>query len=244
MKTIEQPTLSFFGDASSKDCKFMVLCGLAVGGHRINEIESQIADIREKGKIRREFHWQEYRGGEKRRAYEELIEYGFSLIHKKHAALHLLSCNFMQFDHKRGGPKSKDGSINRLYWQLCLHRAAQYYGRERAIHVRLDAGNDSAEVCSLRNQLCAKSYSTYNARPNCFRSIEPISSENSGIIQLCDVIVGGVASQINGNRVDTPKGQLAEFIRKQSGRHSWSVDSHKDERFLTVWHIKPNLGPP
>jgi len=39
------PTLSFFGDASSRNSNFMVLGGIALAGHRISETEDAIADI-------------------------------------------------------------------------------------------------------------------------------------------------------------------------------------------------------
>jgi hypothetical protein len=67
------PALSFYGDASSKDADFMVAGGLAVAGNRIAEIEDAIATIRADAGIRSEFHWSEYRGGRKRKAYEDLV---------------------------------------------------------------------------------------------------------------------------------------------------------------------------
>lgn len=216
----------------------MVLGGFAVAGHRIFETEQAIADIRERGKIRSEFHWKDYRGGARRTAYEELCKYGFGLIKDKKAALHVIFADFRDFDHKRAPGQTRDTSINKLYWQLCLHRLARFYGGQRAVHIRLDAGDDCADICKMRQPLCAKAYKTYSTKPNCIRSIEPIASEKSGIVQLSDVILGGIASQLNENRSDSAKGQLAEFIRKTSGRHSWVGSTSADSRFLTVWHYK------
>lgn len=237
-KANQLPTISFFGDSSSRDSEYMVLGGLAVSGHRIHEIEQRIADIRERGGIRSEFHWSKYRGGAKRKAYEELVGYAFELINKRHAALHLLATNFREFDHKRKPGQGKDTSINMLYWQICLHRVAGPYGKQRAIHIRLDAGNDCKDICGMRNQLCATAYKEHSTKPNCVRSIEAMDSEKSGLIQVSDVLIGAVASQLNGNLAHTPKGQLAEFVRKGSGLHSWSKETPASERFLTVWHYK------
>lgn len=237
-KNHDIPAISFFGDASSRMSNFMVLGGVAVAGHRIAEFEERIADIRDRGGIRSEFHWKDYRGGAKRKAYEELCRFGFGMINEKEAALHIMAADFRAFDHNQEDGQTRDTGINKLYWQLCLHRLARFYGKERAIHIRLDAGDDCGNICEMRNQLCAEAYRKFSARPNCIRSIEPMGSEKSGLIQLSDVLLGGIASQLNENRADTNKGQLAEFIRLSSGRHSWASSTPLSHRFLTVWHYK------
>lgn len=188
------PALSFFGDASSKDASFMVAGGLAVAGNRIVEIEDRIAALRADAGIRSEFHWSGYRGGEKRAAYEALVKYGFDLVNKRHAALHIIVASFKGYNHKAVAGQNRDTSVNRMYYQLFLHRITKSYGQHRAIHIRLDAGNDCRDICNMRNQLCADAYRRYDTKPNCVRSIEPVKSENSGIIQLADVILGAVAT--------------------------------------------------
>lgn len=230
------PSLSFFGDSSSRDAEYMVAGGFAVAGNRIAEIEDQIATLREDAGMTSEFHWSAYRGGHKRGAYESLITYAFDLINKRKAALHIIVVRFKGYDHKARTGENKDTSINRMYYQLFLHRIARFYGRTRAIHIRLDAGNDCADICNMRNQLCASAYRTYQTRPNCVRSIEPVNSEIVGIVQMADVILGAVAAKQNGVQHTSPKGDLADFILRASGRHTWSTSTPSSARFFTVWH--------
>ena len=92
----------------------------------------------------------------------------------------------------------------------------------------------------MRNELCAKAYNTYNTRPNCIKSIQSLSSHQSGIIQMADVILGGIAAKKNGIRHTTEKGPLADLILHQSGRPSWDIDTPKSARKLTVWHFNGN----
>lgn len=214
----------------------MVLGGFAVSGNRIAEIEDQVAALRDDAGIRSEFHWSEYRGGGKRVGYEALIRYGFDLVNKKKAAFHVMIVPFKGQNHKANPGDNKDSSINRMYYQLFLHRLARFYGKTRGIHIRLDAGSDCKDICGMRNQLCADAYRTYGTRPNCIRSIEPVNSANSGLIQLSDVILGGIAAKENNVQHTSPKGDLATFILQASGRHTWSVDTSASARFLTVWH--------
>lgn len=214
----------------------MVAGGFAVSGNRINEIEDRIATLRDDAGIKSEFHWADYRGGEKRAAYEALVKYAFDLVNKRKAALHLIVAKFGGYNHKATRGENKDTSVNRMYYQLCLHRLARFYGASRAIHVRLDAGNDSKDICKMRNQVCADAYKTLKTRPNCIRSIEPVESINVGIVQMADVIAGAVAAKVNAVEHTSPKGELADFVLRSSGRHSWSVNTPASARFLTVWH--------
>lgn len=228
--------ISFFGDASSRDKTYMVAGGFAVAGNRISEVENAIANIRDEAGIRSEFHWADYRGGGRQAGYEELIRYAFHLINKKHAALHVIVAKFEGYDHKAVDGENKDTSINRMYYQLLLHKVARKYGRRRIIHVRLDAGNDSKDICNMRHQLCADAYRKYDALPNCVRSIEPAKSDKSGIIQMADVVLGGIAAHCNEVKHTSAKGELADFILRASGRHSWRVSTAQSASFLTVWH--------
>ncbi len=232
----ELPSLSFFGDSSSKNSTFMVAGGFAVSGNRINEVEDHIAKLRDDAGIRSEFHWADYRGGKRREAYEGLVKYGFDLVNKRKAALHIIIAKFEGYNHKRSAGEDRDTSVNRMYFQLCLHRLGQFYGKSRAIHVRLDAGNDCKDICAMRNQLCAAAYTAYDTSPNCVPSIEPVCSKNVGAVQMADVIIGAIAAKQNNVVHMSAKGALADFVLRASGRQSWASDTPKEARFLTVWH--------
>lgn len=237
------PSLTFFGDASSKEKDYMVAGGFAVAGSRMAEIEAHIADIAKRGGVRREFHWADYGGGRKRAAYEELVQYAFDLTRKKHAAFHVIIAEFKGYRHKAKPGENRDTSVNRMYYQLCLHTLARFYGKVRAVHVRLDAGNDSADVCAMRNQLCADAYRQYETRPNCIRTIEPIGSDKSRIMQMADVLIGAIAAKRNGVVHTSPKSALADLVLEASGRSSWALSTPSGARFLTVWnHV--GKGPP
>jgi hypothetical protein len=66
------PSLTFFGDASSKGHDYMVAGGFAVSAHRIQEINDFIDALRESAGIG-EFHWSKYRGGDQRETYQQVV---------------------------------------------------------------------------------------------------------------------------------------------------------------------------
>jgi hypothetical protein len=122
-----------------------------------------------------------------------------------------------------------------MYYQLLLHRIARIYGKKRQIHVRLDAGNDCADICQMRVQLCAAAYKTHRTAPNCFGSIEAICSKASGIIQMADVFVGGIAAKRNQIEHKSDKGNLADRILRGSGFRSWDASTTIAARGINVW---------
>ena len=124
------PALSFYGDASSKGSAYMVAGGFAVSGNRISEIEDKIATLRDDAGITSEFHWSDYRGGRKRSGYEALIRLAFDLINKRQAALHVIVAKFSGYNHGHSYGENKDTSVNRMYYQLFLHRICKFYGKK------------------------------------------------------------------------------------------------------------------
>ncbi len=223
----------------------MVAGGFAVSSKRVAEIEAHIAGLREAANIS-EFHWSEYRGGDRRDAYCQLVKYGFQLVRMGHAELHIIIARFKGYDHKRVEGENKDTSVNRMYWLLGLYRLAAYYGQEREIHMRLDRGNDSKDICNLRSALCAAARLEFETRLNCIPSITPVCSSKSGLVQMSDVIVGAVAARRNNvtHSPKTEKGPLADLVLSESGHPSWDLDTLKGARGLTVWNHKTKKVPP
>lgn len=231
-----QPPVTFFGDASSKGHDFMVAGGFAISSHRIQEIEGKVAMLRRLTGVS-EFHWSQYSGGATRVGYEALIEYAFELVRNGNAAFHTIICPFKGYRHRAKPGQNRDTSVNKMYFQLLLHRVARLYGGNRHIHVRLDGGSDSNDICEMRNELCAKAYHKYKTKPNCVRSLQSMPSHTSGIIQMADVVLGGIAAKRNGFVHKTEKGPLANLILERSGHPAWDIDTHRDARKLTVWNF-------
>jgi hypothetical protein len=235
------PSLTFFGDSSSRNSTYMVAGGFAVRGTRIGEIDARIDGIRAEARMTSEFHWSEYRGGDRKDAYYDLVRYAFELVEKQHVALHIIIAKFKGYPHKLKKGDTQDTSVNRMYYQLLLHRVARFYGQSCAIRVRLDSGADCKDVCGLRGALCADAYKKYQARPNCIREIEPVCSSKANIVQMADVILGAIASRRNGlSHAKPAKAQLASYVLDLRGEY-WDVDTKPDARFLTVWNHKSKM---
>ncbi|MGC4250107.1 MAG: hypothetical protein QM605_01200 [Sphingobium sp.] len=107
-----------------------------------------------------EFHWSAYRGGRKRDAYEALIRYAFDLINKRHAALHIIIAEFKGYDHKAKEGENKDTSINRMYFQLFLHRVPGFTAKRARF---ISAWTQETTAATFAR--CATSFAPPHMRP-------------------------------------------------------------------------------
>jgi len=238
------PSLTFFGDSSSRDDSYMVVGGFAVGGQNINRIESKISALRESAGIKSEFHWKSYKGGRRKKAYFELVNFAFKLVRNKNIAFHVMLVPFKGVDHKSGFDRKKNASanarkdetINKMYIELLLHKVAKFYGNSRSIQVILDKGDDASDILKRSGYISSQAYKKWNVRPNSIRSIKAMDSKDSSIIQMADVIVGGIAASRNERKLKQSKSELRDHILHSSGRESWRISTSKNEGFLTVWN--------
>ena len=237
--------IEFYGDASShRDHEFSVVGGVAIRKNRLDDINTQIQSIKDNAGISGELKWSSYRGGAKRDAYKSVVDTFFDLIDRKHMAFHCIIAHFSEFTHKwREEPGSPERSVNRLYYQLSLHRVCRYYGKSCAIYIYPDHGNDSKEFITFREPLCADAFLRYSTKPNSVRSIMPLDSQHHSVLQAVDVIVGGIAASRNGRISAQHKVELAKHILAKSGRPDWSTDTPMSARFLTVWNFQHRTRP-
>lgn len=181
--------------------------------------------------------WSKFTGGGRTAAYEALVDFLFLLVEQKQAAFHCIISHFAEFSH-RAHEGTPDTSVNRMYFQLGLHRLCQQYGKSCAIHIYPDNGNDSKDLPGFRGVLCAQAYKRYKTRPNCVKRIASRDSEDEAIIQMVDIVVGGIAAKRNNRVLAPPKAALADYILRKSGLPSWDVDTPQNEKFLTIWNFR------
>jgi hypothetical protein len=200
----------------------MVVGGVAIHEDRIEEISQTIANIKDEIGMLSAFRWSDYRAGRKKKAYFKLVQYFFELIENGHMHFHLLICPFSEFNHKLGGTGNQESSVNRMYFQLYLHRFCKFYGTKCYLYGFPDRGNDSSQVVGFREVLCAKAYNKFATLPNCIPAIHPQKSKDHGAIQMVDVVIGSVAAKRERRVLNANKSELADFIVNGAGAPSIS----------------------
>lgn len=228
----------YCNSSSHRGHEFMVAGGLVLPPSHQADLVDKIGLLKENVGMKSKFRFSDYRGGRKKPAYEGLVDLFFESIENEQIHFHTMICSFNEFDHRRDGQGSPEKSVNKLYYQLFLHRICRFYGGSRAIYAFPDRGDDSKELVQFRDSLCAAAYKKYRTKPNCLRNISPQNSDNSPLIQMTDVIIGSIASLRNGHRQDSDKGRLAQYVLENAPHRCWTRDTPREQRKLTVWNFR------
>jgi hypothetical protein len=211
--------LAFRCDSSShRDSRYMVAGGVAYQPSRYADISAAIQGIKNAANIKSEVKWAKFRGGERTRAYEGIVDLFFSLIEQNQVHFHCIIAEFGEFSHGAFEGESPESSVNRMYYQLLVYRVCRYYAPKCYIWVYPDQGNDSRELLSRSGAINLAANKTYRVEHRLV-SIEQSDSARCNVLQMVDVIIGGIAHLRNFPAASGGggyKAALARYILKKS----------------------------
>lgn len=230
--------VDFYCDSSShRGHRYLVAGGIISRTEVIERIDAKIQKIKTDIDMKSEFKWSGFRGGRKTKAYFELIDFFYFLIANNHIHFHAIVANFDSFDHHRKGRGSPEKSVNKLYYQLFLHRLCREYGTKNRIRIFPDHGADSAEIIEFRKVLCRESANRYNTDPNCLKAIQPQPSARHNILQMVDVIIGALAAEFEARDLNAHKSELRRHVIKQSPTKNLFSNTPRGATKFTIWHF-------
>jgi hypothetical protein len=235
----------------------MVAGGVIIRPDKCAEVEARIQEIKDSERIGT-MKWSKYsRYYEDRRAAKALLNLFVGLQRNNYTDFHSIVVHFATFNHKRFDrvrpagkqtgqlaldlPKtpslrgSPEKSAGKMLYQLILHRLCRYYGQQYRLHIYPDQGDDSAHLLPFRGALCAEAMKRYGALPNCVSHIEPLNSRSSNILQMVDVIIGGMAAHRNERITTAHKHSLAKNILIKNKFRNWERSTPEEARVFTVW---------
>ena len=141
MKTEIATKLAFRCDSSShRDHEYMVVGGIAFKTNRYHEIAVAIRQIKEVSDLKSEMKWSKFRGGYRGIAYFALVDLFFQLISEGKIHFHCIVAKFGEFSHKSFGGSGPESSVNKLYFQLLVHKICKQYAKDCYIYVYPDRG--------------------------------------------------------------------------------------------------------
>ena len=230
--------LNFYCDSSShRNHEYVVVGGIALPPKRALEANDALQTIKDSAGIRSEFKWSKYSAGGREAAYKEAVDLFFGMLDRSELHFHCLICDFATFNHKKIGAGNPEKSVNKLYYQLMLHRVCAKYGKEHPVVMYPDHGADSSEIHGFRGAICAAAYKRYGAMPNCLRDINPVPSRDHNVMQMLDIVIGAFAAEREGRILARPKDDLRKHVMDASGIKDLSTNIGRANK-MTVWNFE------
>lgn len=236
--------LKFFCDESSHSTdRFMIIGGIAVRSGRDEDIRREVKKVflKHNHALEKEIKWSKFRRHQLA-MYEELVEVFFSFLYRQLLHYHVLIFDTHKIDRRNYQGASKDGVLNRMYYQIFLHRCLRNYGRKCDIWLFPDQSHSLIELPTFRDTLNSEANRKFSCEDYPVRNVQLVSSDEEQIMQLNDIIVGAIGFIKNQryarSQVAAHKLKVAEMVR-----HSFNVDNYDfntrfGERIFTLWNFQ------
>jgi hypothetical protein len=235
----EKPKLSeicevFIDESSHTKHRYLVLGGVVLMAEDNQAIQDAIAKARLPELPDKEAKWTRV-SNKKLAAYKRIVDVLFDkpeIIH-----FHSLVVDTTKLDHRRFNDGSREIGFNKEIYQLAMKVSRCY--SDHLFHLYPDYRDTNQKPNDLRlilNRGCAKSG---DRRDWPFRRCQFRVSKNTPSLQLTDILIGGLAYQLNGHAsaegASPAKCELSKYILERAKIKDVTKDTGRFDRF-TIWH--------
>lgn len=232
-------------DESSKSHQYLTIGGLLISPNRESEITKEIERIKSEFKKHSELHWHKL-GRHYYDLYKNIIEYTFHIIDFNYAHFKAIIFDTNQIDSNFMYNDDIDFTIRNMTYQLMNNQCVKtYYPYDNNIQFKLlyDCINDSkyplpSYLDMFNNGIKKKS----NLTKNHIESIEYVDSEKRKLIQLSDILIGGISYYKNYTQKNkggrNEKFNLSNMIVNKIGINNINFSSKIDNNKYSIWNFK------
>lgn len=233
--------MALFCDEAGKDTdRFLAVGGLSITSENSKHVKTEIARHYKRLQINSEMKWNKTKKGNSDK-YHEMVHYFFQLIEDEVISFHCLLIDFDRFDHNLrldGGPKE---SLKRMYYQLILHRLCKKHPN-CDLYAFPDKSGELDGLSHFKDVLNIASRQKFGYKRDCLKAIEFRDSEKETLLQLNDIVLGGVCYQKNkrfeAQDAGQSKANLAGYILGKSGLANYEFDTPWSQKKFTIWNLK------
>jgi hypothetical protein len=229
-------------DESCKDThKRMALGGIGMPHVHGGLFSYNIAEVRKKFNTYGEVKWTKT-SKSKLDFYKAFVDVFFNHAAHDEIHFHSLWVDASTLNHGKFNKGSPEIGLNKLMYQLLLHRFGRYYGNS-PINVYMDARSAKDPPEEMRNMLNSKMATPKNM-VGPFKRINFIDSHDSEAMQVNDLLLGAVGFRVNGRHhlpeSATQKIQLSEHIARQVRALQSMRPNHRSARRFSIWDFRFN----
>jgi hypothetical protein len=238
------PQVALFCDEAGKETdRFLAVGGLVITAEATDHVRNEMGRHFRRLGINSEMKWSKTRSGTKDK-YQELVHFFFQLLDDNLISFHCLLVDFQRFDHGVRPDGSPQESLKRMYYQLILHRLCKKHPN-CDLYAFPDKANELQGLDRMKAGLNGDSRRRFNLQRDCLRAIEFRNSESEPLLQLNDIILGGVCYQKNKRYEEPeaghPKANLAGYIMGMAGLSSYDYDTPRGQEKFSIWNLKSQL---
>ena len=228
----------YFCDESSQvDDEFMAVAGLAVPDVMLPILAADLMRIKEANGNPSEVKWS---GTKARRQSPEkaFADYFDDAVKAGKIHFHIRFAPFGQYDHKANLGGRAD-TTSKMHFQLLLHRAVRFYGRDYKLRIRPDNGHCTAGLLKQVGNLHWQGAEMYGTPTNCVDGIQCLDSKREPLLQLLDIPLGAMAALRNNRVLGPAKTDLANHVIGKRPGLDLAKNSPAAERVFSVWNALP-----
>lgn len=231
----------FCDEAGKESDRYLAVGGLVVSAFDAPIIRRNFERFIRSLNIRSEVKWNKTKGGTKDK-YLSLVHYFFGCIDRGQIQFHCLLVDFERFNHDLREDGGRNESLKRMYYQLILHRLGKKHGQTCSLYAFPDKANELTGLDGMKWGLNSTLRRYHGCKGDPVKAIKFRNSETEPLLQLNDLILGGVCYQKNrrfeADDAGHPKANLAGYIMGRAGLLNYNVDTVKSARNFTIWNLK------
>jgi hypothetical protein len=231
----------FCDEAGKESDRYLAVGGLIVSSTDAPFIRANFERFRRTLNIRSEVKWNKLKGGN-RDKYQSLVHYFFECVARGELRFHCILVDFQRFNHDLREDGGRNESLKRMYWQLLLHRLGKKHGQTCHLYAFPDKANELTGLDAMRQGLNAVLRRSHGCEGEPVKAIKFRDSETEPMLQLNDLILGGVCYQKNrrfeAEDAGQPKANLAGYILGRAGLLNYNLDTPVAVKDFTVWNLK------
>jgi len=230
----------------SRQCseRYMALGGVIVDDDKIKTFNGTLQKFKDDNGISAELKWQKVSKSFLEK-YIGFTSHLFALTNTNTAHFRCIIIDTHQINHKKYNQNDKELGFYKFYYQLllnCFIVPELESNKSIEFHIRLDYRTTKYSLTDLKDILNAGIKKKVKVDNNVVKSLEPMDSQKSPVLQINDVILGAIGYQKNGFHLlegaSLPKLGLANYIAESAGVESLANNTPFGVNRFKIWNFK------
>ncbi len=192
----------------------MLLGGVCISPEDIPTVEARIQQVRDDYNMLAEFKWAKVSNA-KLPAYTDLADVFFDSADENLIHFHSVLVDSTRLNHSKYNAGDSEIGFNKMIYQLLI-KFGRIYHAYQTYHCFLDNRTTSHSLDELKDILNNGISKRWGINTNPYRRVVFRDSKRSDLLQLNDIVLGGLAARANGHHLrigaSPAKQQLSEYV--------------------------------